>query len=120
MAWKFNSDTPVYIQIERKICMDILNGKFPPNSQLPSVRQIAVEASVNPNTVQKALCELENRKIVYSRATIGRFVTDDMDIIENERTAVKERIVNEFCATAMSLGISKDEIISILSKEENL
>ena len=62
VAWKFDAETPVYLQIERRICADILSGKYPADTQLPSVRQFALEAAVNPNTVQKALCELETKR----------------------------------------------------------
>ncbi len=119
MAWKFASDVPVYIQIERSICADILSGRYPPESQLPTVRQLALELSVNPNTVQKALCELEDRGIVYSKSTVGRFVTGDSAVLEAERLRVNETVLSEFLKTVESLGISRKQIIDFLNKEEN-
>ena len=118
MAWKFEPETPVYLQIERKICADILNGKYPSDSQLPSVRQLAIEASVNPNTMQKALSELESKGIVYSRGTVGRFVSGDQEVLERERAAVKQRVISDFLNNAVSLGITRQEIIDFLNKGE--
>ncbi len=116
MAWKFEAETPVYLQIERKICADILSGKYPADTQLPSVRQFAVEASVNPNTIQKALGELEDTGIVYSKGTVGRFVTGDENILEQERRKAKKRVIEEFLKSSVSLGITKQEIIDYLNE----
>ena len=116
MAWKFDADTPVFLQIERKICADILSGKYAADTQLPSVRQFAIEASVNPNTVQKALGELENTGLVYSKGTVGRFVTSDQCILERERRNVKKHVISDFLKSAASLGLSKQEIIDYLNE----
>lgn len=118
MAWKFDSETPVYLQIERKICADILSGKYPADSQLPSVRQFALEAAVNPNTVQKALGELESRGIVYSKGTVGRFVTGDKQALEYEHIRVKQRVISDFLKSVQSLGITRREIIDFLNEGE--
>lgn len=118
MAWKFDSETPVYLQIERKICADILSGKYPADSQLPSVRQFALEAAVNPNTVQKALGELESRGIVYSKGTVGRFVTGDKKALEYEHIRVKQRVISDFLKSVQSLGITRREIIDYLNEGE--
>jgi len=118
VAWKFDAETPVYLQIERRICADILSGKYPADTQLPSVRQFALEAAVNPNTVQKALCELETRGLVYSKGTVGRFVTGDKQVLELEHSSVKSRIIGDFLKSAVSLGITKQEIIDYLNKGE--
>lgn len=118
MSWRFEADTPVYIQIERRICADILRGKYAPGAQIPSVRQIAMEAAVNPNTVQKALIELEGRGIVSAQSTVGRFVTLDSKIIENERRLVLKEITDRFLKSALALGISKQELIKQLGEED--
>lgn len=118
MAWKFDAETPVYLQIERKICADILSGRYPADSQLPSVRQFALEAAVNHNTVQKALGELESRGIVYSRGTVGRFVTGDTQVLELEHMRIKRRVIGDFLRDAVSLGITKQEIIDYLNEGE--
>ena len=80
MAWKFSSDKPVYLQISDKIVKKVLSGEYPVGEQIPTVRQIALEAAVNPNTVQHAFSELENEGLIISKGTMGRFVTEDAEI----------------------------------------
>lgn len=74
MAWQFRGHSPVYRQIVRHIRADILNGRYQPDEQIPPVRQLAMEASVNPNTMQRALSALEDEGLLVSRGTVGRFV----------------------------------------------
>ena len=82
MPWNLNSDRPIFIQIIEKIQMDIISGAYRPGDKLPSVRELAQEASVNPNTMQKALSELERTGLVYSQRTSGRFITEDTIMID--------------------------------------
>ena len=88
MPWTLNSERPIYAQIVEKIQMDIISGVYAPGDRLPSVRELAAEASVNPNTMQKALTELERTELVYSVRTSGRFITEDTALI----TQVKEEL----------------------------
>lgn len=76
MTWELNSDRPIYSQIMDKIKTDIISGKYPVGSKIPSVRELAAEASVNPNTMQKALSELEREGLLFSRRTSGRYITE--------------------------------------------
>lgn len=77
MAWELDSDRPIFIQIVERIQMEIISGKYSPGDKLPSVRELAAVAAVNPNTMQKALTELERTGLVYSQRTSGRFITED-------------------------------------------
>ena len=77
MAWTLDSDRPIFLQIVERIQTDIVSGRYQPGDKLPSVRDLAAEASVNPNTMQKAFAELERTGLVYSRRTSGRFITED-------------------------------------------
>lgn len=77
MAWELDSDRPIFIQIVERIQMEIISGKYSPGDKLPSVRDLAAVAAVNPNTMQKALTELERTGLVYSQRTSGRFITED-------------------------------------------
>ena len=77
MTWQFRGHSPVYRQIVRHIRADILNGCYQPDEQIPPVRQLAMEAGVNPNTMQRALSALEDEGLLVSRGTVGRFVTSD-------------------------------------------
>ena len=82
MAWTLDSDRPIFLQIVERIQTDIVSGRYQPGDKLPSVRDLAAEASVNPNTMQKAFAELERTGLVYSRRTSGRFITEDCHMIE--------------------------------------
>ena len=93
MAWKFTSDRPVYLQIAERITKSVLSGEYKPGEQIPSVRQLALEAAVNPNTVQRAFSELENNGLIISKNTIGRFVTDDTEILESCSNALAKKLV---------------------------
>ena len=82
MPWNLDSDRPIFLQIIEKIQLDIVSGIYQPGDKLPSVRELAQEASVNPNTMQKALSELERTGLVYSQRTSGRFITEDTSMIQ--------------------------------------
>ena len=81
MKWQFSNDAPIYSQLIAQIKVGIVSGAFPPGERLPSVRDLATEAGVNPNTMQRALTELERDGLVYSQRTTGRFVTEDQAMI---------------------------------------
>ncbi len=118
MAWSFSQDRPVYIQISEKIIMSVLSGKYPPGEQIPSVRQLALEAAVNPNTVQHAFVELENDGIVVSRGTMGRYVTDNTDVIESCREKLAMNLVKKTVASARELSVDKDRLIKMIEEAE--
>ena len=117
MSWSFDKHTPVYIQIADKICTQIITGEYAPEAQIPSVRQLAFVAAVNPNTVQRALTELENEGIIYSKGTLGRFVTSNKALIEQARHRAAKQLVSNFVNQAKLLNISKEEIIKMIEEE---
>ena len=82
MAWNLDADKPIYAQLMEIIQMQIISGKYQAGGRLPSVRELAAEASVNPNTMQKALSELERGGLVYSQRTSGRFITEDEELLK--------------------------------------
>lgn len=114
MAWSFSSDKPVYLQIANKITASVLSGEYKAGEQIPTVRQLALEAAVNPNTVQRAFLELEQKGIVVSMGTVGRYVTSDTAIIEECRQQQIEEIVQNFIKKCESLSVGKEEIIDII------
>ena len=118
MAWKFTTDRAVYLQIAERVEKAVLSGVYPPGEQIPSVRQVALEAAVNPNTVQHAFTELENQGIIYSRGTLGRFVTQNAETIEACRLEMAQQQVQQFLKDLAQLGISKDQAITMI-KEAN-
>ena len=119
MIWKLNTDEPVYIQLMGIIRGAVLAGEFLPGGRVPSVRELATEARVNPNTMQRALSELEREGVLVSQGTLGRTVTEDDAIL----TALRERAVYELavsCAEKFKrLGISPQKAGELLQNMEN-
>ena len=116
MKWHFENNRPIYSQILEQIRLGIISGEFSAGSRLPSVRELAAGASVNPNTMQKALSELEQSKIIYSQRTSGRFVTEDQSMIEQIKQEIAETKIKEFIQTMQELGISPDEVLKLIEK----
>ena len=114
MPWNLDSDKPIFIQIVEKIESDIVSGKYTPGDKLPAVRELAVEAGVNPNTMQKAFSELEDLGLVYTQRTSGRFVTEDRRLIDRTRRDLAKRSAEEFMARMKELGIDREEAIGLL------
>ena len=94
----------------------IVSGRYQPGDKLPSVRDLAAEASVNPNTMQKAFAELERTGLVYSRRTSGRFITEDCHMIEQLKTSLATEKMEEFLAQMRQLGFQNDEILSLMNQ----
>ena len=117
MKWVFNNDRPIYAQITSQIERGIVTGEFSPGSSLPSVRVLAEEAEVNPNTMQKALADLETKGLLFAQRTAGRFVTEDRKMIENLKENLAKDYILTFLSGMKSIGIEKDETIEMLKKD---
>ena len=111
MAWQFTSRAPVYLQIVSRIRADILGGVYSPDQQIPSVRQLAFEAGVNPNTMQKAFTVLEAERLFVTRGTVGRFITTDTDALESARQILRRETITRLIEEAGAVGISPEELI---------
>ena len=122
MNWELDDKTPIYLQIIEKIRLAIISGIYKSGDKLPSVRDLAVEASVNPNTMQKALSELENKGLLYSQRTAGRFITDDTELIDRLRGDKARTESREYIQLMKQLGLSRTEVIDIINElmEESL
>ncbi|MBE7055949.1 MAG: GntR family transcriptional regulator [Ruminococcaceae bacterium] len=118
MSWKFLADSPVYIQIADRIRSSVLSGEYAPGGQIPTVRQLATIAAVNPNTVQHAFSELEDQGLIVSKGTMGRFVTDDEAVIQSCRKKHAEKLVKQFLVNANRMSISKEELISMIKEAD--
>lgn len=116
MAWNLNSDRPIFMQIVERIQMDIISGRYRPGDKLPSVRELATEASVNPNTMQKAFAELERTGLVYSKRTSGRFITEDTDMIETLKSSLAREEITKFLEMMYQLGFKQEEILSLVNQ----
>ena len=111
MAWNFNDNAPIYLQIVNTLKRNIASGAYPPGSRLPSVRDLALEAGVNPNTMQRALSELERSGLVNSQRTAGRFITEDAGALLGLRKSMSEEIVSDFIARLRGIGMSDEQIL---------
>lgn len=118
MAWNLSSDRPIFLQIMEKIKVDIVSGKYQPGQKIPSVRELASEAAVNPNTMQKALTELERENLVFSQRTSGRFITEDEQMIQVLRMEMAREKVTDFLASMRELGFEKEDIVCMMADEE--
>lgn len=118
----FESTKPIYLQIMDLIKKEIATGKLPPGGQMASVRELAMQYQVNPNTVQRALSELEREGLVKSDRTIGRFINDQSDMIEALKNQMIEEVIGEFVKKVRELNIEEKAICSLieryLSREE--
>ena len=118
MKWQFNADAPIWSQLIAQIKVGIVTGAFPPGERLPSVRDLAAEAGVNPNTMQRALTELERDGLVYSQRTAGRFVTEDQSMIASAKRSLAESHIQTFLRAMAHLGYDREEILTLLRQEK--
>ena len=117
MSWDFEPDRPIYMQLIEKIQLLILSGTYPAGSKLPSVRDLAKEAAVNPNTMQRALTQLEKDGLIITQRTSGRFVTEDQLIIKKARNKLAQEQIADFLGKMQKLGFEKEEILAIIMGE---
>ena len=116
MPWNLDSSRPIYLQIIERVQMDIITGRYQPGDKLPSVRDLAQEAAVNPNTMQKALSEMERSGLIYSQRTSGRFITEDKELIHQMKKELAAAEVSAFVAHMKQLGITPEEIRQLLAE----
>ena len=119
MIWKFAGNTPVYQQIMEQIEGAVLAGVYTPGQRIPSVRELAMEAQVNPNTMQHALQELERTQLLVTLGTSGRFVTERQEVLDAFRAEKLMDLTAQFAERFLVLGVSVSEAINLLQKYEN-
>jgi len=117
VQWEFTNDRAISLQIVEIVQKGILSGVYPPGSSLPSVRVLAVEAGVNPNTMQKALVELEARGLVHTQRNSGRTVTDDERLIMKLKQQAAASYVEQFFADMRNLGFERADAAAILKSQ---
>lgn len=113
---QFQSTQPIYLQIMEMIKKEIVTEKLLPQQQLPTVRDLALQYQVNPNTVQRALSELERLSLVKSDRTVGRFVSDDLDLIQSLKQQMIMEKVETFVDEIEQLKVSQDESINYINQ----
>lgn len=116
MPWDLDNNRPIYLQLMEKIQQDIISGVYHAGDHLPSVRELALEASVNPNTMQKALSELERNGLVHTQRTSGRFITEDKTMLKQLKTELAAVHIQDFLNTMKQLGFPPEEILELIEK----
>lgn len=116
MEWKIAEDRPIWIQLSEQLTAQIASGVYQPGQRLPSVREFAADAGVNPNTMQRALTDLESKGLIITNRTAGRSVTRDMETIKQLRTDRAMEQVRQFLAQMSELGYTKEEIGMVLTQ----
>lgn len=116
MAWDLDTDRPIYAQLVERIQMQIVSGQYPAGGKLPSVRELAAVAAVNPNTMQKAFAELERSGLIITQRTNGRTVTEDQEKIRDIKETLAQEHVNNFFTKMKELGYTEQEAIGLLGE----
>ena len=116
---EFDKNIPIYIQIEDQIKLDIITNKYKPGEKIKSVREFALELKINPNTINRALLELEEEGLIITQRTNGKYITENKKIIEQEKNKLINQKIDEFLNNMKILEIEKNEIIKIIKEKEN-
>ena len=116
MDYIFDNERPIYIQLVEMIRIEIVSGKFKKGQKIPSVRELALIMKVNPNTMQKALVELENEKLIYTERTNGKYVTEDEELIETVKRKLAKEIVNNYLNSMKNIGIDYNSAVKYLQE----
>ena len=116
MEWYFKEGAPIYSQIIEEMTTRIASGAYAPGDKLPSVRDLAMDAGVNPNTMQRALAELERRGLVFSERTSGRFVTKEERILKELHEELAKKYFEEFEDKLRKIGMTGEEIAGAVGK----
>ena len=114
MGWQLDKDRPIYMQLVEELQSRIVSGLYPPGSKVASVRDLAAEAAVNPNTMQRALAELEQSGLLRAERTSGRFVTEDTKLLESVRKTLAREKIQAFIRDLTVLGYDKKNMIALI------
>lgn len=116
MSWKLTDASPIWLQLHKRLSLRIATGGYPLGGRVPPVRELAAEAGVNPNTMQRALAQLESDGLVCSNRTAGRTVTMDEEVLTALRRRLAEEKIQDYLQSMADLGFSKDEAVKLLER----
>lgn len=116
MAWNLKDDRPIYSQLVEQVALRIIRGVYPAGQKLPSVRELAADAAVNPNTMQRALTELERGGLIYTQRTSGRYITDSSELIEKAKSDLARSEVSSFLENMRALGFDSKQALAAARK----
>ncbi len=118
MEFQFENNSPIYLQLIQKIKMAIASGEFKPGEKLPAVRELAMESKINPNTVQRALFQLEDEHLIFTQRTNGKYITEDKQKLKELKKELASNLLQEFLVKMQQLGFSKQEILEFIERKE--
>ena len=116
MGWQLNKNQPIYLQLVTELQNRIVSGTYPPGGKIDAVRDLAAEAAVNPNTMQRALAELEQSGLLRTERTAGRFVTEDAELIAAVRRNLAREKIDDFLRDMSTLGYHRADIIALMKE----
>lgn len=116
MKFEFDNNIPIYIQLVEQLKIHIISGIILPGDRLPSVRELAIQTKVNPNTMQKALVELEELKLIYTERTNGKYVTNDEKLINKYKEEYALNLSKKYFSNMEDIGYNKKETINYLKE----
>lgn len=116
MKFEFDNNIPIYIQLVEQLKIYIVSGNIKPGERLPSVRELALQTQVNPNTMQKALAELEDLKLVYTERTNGKYVTQDEKLINKLKLEYARELSQKYLSSMKDIGFTELEVIDYLKE----
>lgn len=116
MDYIFNNERPIYLQLVEKLKMQIVSGELKQGERIPSVRELAIMAKVNPNTMQKALAELESQGLVYTERTNGKFVTQNQELINQTKKELAKEKVQKYLDDMKNIGITYEQARNYLQE----
>jgi len=117
MPWNLSADSPIYLQLVEHLKTDIVSGVYKAGEKIPSVRDLASLAGVNPNTMQKALTELERDGLLYSERTSGRYVSEDPSLIQKMKASQAGKLTAEYLKKMRSLGLDYPAILQTIQEQ---
>ena len=118
MQWQLRGDRPIYQQLVEILTEQIVSGQLAAGDKVPAVRELAAQAGVNPNTMQRALADMEREGLMYTNRTSGRYVTEDKEMIQKIREQIARDRIAEFLAGMSQLGFSEQEVCRLLEKRQ--
>lgn len=118
MQWQLRGDRPIYQQLVEILTEQIVSGQLAAGDKVPAVRELAAQAGVNPNTMQRALADMEREGLMYTNRTSGRYVTEDKEMIQKIREQIASDRIAEFLAGMSQLGFSEQEVYRLLEKRQ--
>ncbi|MEY8404146.1 GntR family transcriptional regulator [Oscillospiraceae bacterium 44-34] len=117
MDWSLDDDRPIWQQLTQQLTRRIITGVYPPGSRLPSVRELAAEAGVNPNTMQRALAQLDQDGLAKADRTAGRLVTQDTEVLDRVRRGEARSVIRQYLDAMAALGYSRERAAELLKEE---